>query len=161
MNDVIQFVDFCSSMLVCPNLVMHMCLHYYLCLCTDYCSFEEGERLSNHYTVEVDTMLQVITDLTKKGEKSSLAAINIITEVWLKALARKAIGEKELKKYSSPSSNGKCDVLKVIPEMIPQEGYSQMLRRERNVRFLSASGYLYIYIYTYTSVNQYTSCLYS
>ncbi|XP_062519013.1 uncharacterized protein LOC134194121 isoform X2 [Corticium candelabrum] len=88
----------------------------------DYCSFEEGERLSNHYTVEVDTMLQVITDLTKK------------------ALARKAIGEKELKKYSSPSSNGKCDVLKVIPEMIPQEGYSQMLRRERNVRFLSASG---------------------
>ena len=95
-------------------------------------------------------MLQVITDLTKKGEKSPLAAINIITEEWLEALAKRAIGKEEMTKYSSQSSNRECNILEVIPQMIPQEIYSQTPQRARNFRFLSAIGYF---------INQYNSCL--
>ena len=95
-------------------------------------------------------MLQVITDLTKKGEKSPVAALTIITEEWLEALAKRAIGSEEMRKYSSQSSNEECNVFEVIPQMIPQEVYSQMPRQARNVRFLSAIGYF---------INQYTSCL--
>ena len=95
-------------------------------------------------------MLHVITDLIKKGEKSSIAALNIITEEWLDALAKKAIGEEEMRKFSLQSNSGECNILEVIPQMIPQEVYSQMPQRARNVQFLSAIGYF---------SNQYTSCL--
>ena len=95
-------------------------------------------------------MLQVITDLIKKGEKSSLAALNIITEEWLEALAKKAIGREEMIKYFSQSSNVECNILEVIPQMIPQEVYSQTLQRARNFRLPSAIGYF---------INQYSSFL--
>ncbi|XP_062508756.1 uncharacterized protein LOC134184992 isoform X2 [Corticium candelabrum] len=107
-------------------------------------SFEESKMQSHYFSKEVDTMLHVITDLIKKGEKSSIAALNIITEEWLEALAKKAIGKEEMRKFSSQSSNWECNILEVIPQMIPQEVYSQMPQRARNVQFLSAIGPFFV-----------------
>ena len=110
---------------------MYVCMYY---CCTDNSGFKKERASSYSFAKDDETMLQVIIDLIKRGEKSAIAALDIITEEWLEALARKAIGKEGM-----TSKNAACKSIERIPQI-----QSQLPRRAKNVGFLLPHGYLYI-----------------